>query len=64
MTLSPRQREVLALMSSGLRAKQIADRMGVSYGTVRTHTQAILRRLKARSLPHAVAIGMRSELIE
>ena len=32
--------------------------------TVRTHTKAVLSRLEARDRTHAVAIGLRSSLIE
>ena len=38
--------------------------LGLSTETIRTHTKAVLARLEARDRTHAVAIGLRSALIE
>lgn len=48
--LTPRQREVCALMSAGLMSKQIAERLGMSINTVKTHRTEIFRKMGARSL--------------
>ena len=44
-SLTPRQREVLCLMSRGLNRHQIAARMGIDMRTVFTHQSAIRARL-------------------
>lgn len=43
--LTPREREVLVLLTRGLSNGQIAQRLMVSAGTVRTHVSRILRKL-------------------
>ncbi len=53
--LSPRQREVLELMSEGVRAREIAARLGLSPTTVRNHIRGLLRRLDCHSQLEAVA---------
>ena len=49
-TLTPRQRDVCELMCAGLLNKQIADRLGASINTVKTHRTEIFRKLGVRSL--------------
>jgi DNA-binding NarL/FixJ family response regulator len=44
--LSPREREVLALMAEGRSNVGIAHRLWVSEGTVETHVRSILRKLR------------------
>jgi DNA-binding NarL/FixJ family response regulator len=44
--LSPREREVLALMAEGRSNAGIAHRLWVSEGTVETHVRSILRKLR------------------
>lgn len=53
--LSPRQRDVLVLMSGGVRVKEIAVRLGLSETTVRNHVRLLLRRLECHSQLEAVA---------
>jgi DNA-binding NarL/FixJ family response regulator len=61
--LSPRQREVLALLDEGLGPTAIADRLGVSLVTVRNHVAAVLHRLGCHSQLEAVATARRRGLI-
>ena len=42
--LSPRQREVAALVATGLRNQDVALALGISVGTVKDHVHAILSR--------------------
>ena len=63
VSLSPRQREVLILLSEGVRAKQIAARLGLSEPTVRNHIRSILRRLGCHSQLEAVAEARRARLV-
>lgn len=59
-----RQRQILQLYADGHSTEGAAERLGVSTETVRTHTKAALSRLEAHDRAHAVAIGLRSSLIE
>jgi DNA-binding NarL/FixJ family response regulator len=62
--LTRRQREILQLFADGQSTAKAAKRLGLSAETVRTHTKAILARLKARDRAHAVAIALRTSLID
>lgn len=53
--LTPRQRELLRLMSTGMTNRQIATRLSISEGTVRTHSQNIFRQLQVNNRVAAVA---------
>jgi DNA-binding NarL/FixJ family response regulator len=53
--LSPREQEILALLSEGFLYKEIADRLNVAYATVRTHIERIYQKLHVRSRSQAVA---------
>jgi non-specific serine/threonine protein kinase len=48
-TLSPREREVVALVAQGLTNREIADRLVISPGTARIHVEHILGKLGLRS---------------
>ncbi|SRR6266540_1890527 len=63
-TLTRRQRQILQLYADGQSTAKVAKRLGLSAETVRTHTKAILSRLGARDRAHAVAIALRTALIE
>ena len=58
-TLSPREKEVLALLAQGFLYKEIADQLGVSYDTVHTHIRRIYEKLHVRSRTEAVALHLR-----
>ncbi len=62
--LTRRQRQTLQLLADGHSTEDAAHRLHLSAETVRTHTKATLARLGARDRAHAVAIAMRSGLIE
>lgn len=53
-TLSPREREVLALVSAGLMNKQIATEIGLAEITVKIHRGHVMRKMGARSLADLV----------
>ena len=48
--LSSREREVLALVGSGLSSKEIARKLGLSHRTVEAHRANVMRKMDARSL--------------
>jgi FixJ family two-component response regulator len=53
-TLSPRERQVMALVTSGMLNKQIGSNLGLSVFTVKAHRKAAMRKMGARSLPELV----------
>ncbi|TYK53304.1 response regulator [Actinomadura decatromicini] len=58
--LTPREREVLQCMVDGLGRAEIADRLGLSANTVRTHTQNLLAKLDLHSALEAITLAMRA----
>lgn len=61
--VSPRQLEMLRLISNGMGIKQLALALDISEQTIKNHRAAILFRLNATTMPHAVAIAFRKGLI-
>ena len=57
--LTTREKDVLALVSQGLRNREIAQQLFISEVTVKTHVRNILKKLGARSRTHAVSIANR-----
>jgi FixJ family two-component response regulator len=56
-TLTPREREVMALVACGLRNKQIAYQLQVEEITVKIHRGRAMRRMEARSLADLVCMA-------
>lgn len=54
--LSPRQGEIMDLVSAGLTNKDIANRLGLTSGTVKQHLAAIFRKLGVSNRTWAVAM--------
>ncbi len=52
--LTPRQREVLALLAQGKTNKQIANELGLAAGTVKVHMSRILKALNVHNRTQAV----------
>ena len=57
--LSPREREILELLAAGFSNKEIADRLGLTDGTVRWHLRHVYYKLHVRSRTEA-ALKFRS----
>lgn len=53
--LSPREREVLEMLARGRLYKDIADKLGISRGTLNTHIRRIYEKLHVRSRAEAAA---------
>jgi FixJ family two-component response regulator len=56
-SLTPREREVLALVTAGLMNKQIAAELGVSEITVKIHRGHVMRKMGARSFADLVRMA-------
>jgi DNA-binding NarL/FixJ family response regulator len=61
-TLSPREREVLALVAEGRTNKAIGEALFVSPNTVKTHVTSLLHKLQADSRVQLAAIATRQGL--
>jgi FixJ family two-component response regulator len=61
-SLTPREREIMALVASGLLSKQIAAQIDVSEITVKVHRSHLMKKMGARSVADlvrmATALGM------
>jgi two-component system response regulator FixJ len=53
--LTPREQEVMALLSEGMPTKLLATRLGISARTAEHHCAALLRKMGARTVSHLVA---------
>jgi FixJ family two-component response regulator len=64
-SLTSREREIMALVASGLMSKQIAGQIGLSEITVKVHRSHIMKKMGARSVADLVrmaeALGVKPE---
>ena len=58
--LSPREREVLDLISQGHTVEGVAAVLVIAPDTVRTHIRNAIRHLEAENRTHAIALALRS----
>jgi FixJ family two-component response regulator len=58
-SLTPREREVMALVVSGLLNKQVGGELGISEITVKAHRGQMMRKMQADSLPELVTMAAR-----
>ncbi len=61
-SLTPREREVLAWVVTGLLNKQVGGELGMSEATVKAHRGQVMQKMKADSLADLVRIAARLEL--
>lgn len=62
--LTPREREVLALLVEGLNNTEIADRLTIGRSTVKTHVSNILSKLSVTSRVEAVAVTLQHNILD
>jgi FixJ family two-component response regulator len=58
-SLTPREREVLSLVVTGLLNKQVAAQLGTSETTAKIHRGQVMRKMQAQSLPDLVRMSER-----
>ena len=62
LSLSPRERGIVLLMSQGLTNKRIARQLGITPETVKSHTKRVFLKLtvcsRAQAVYRAVALGL------
>jgi FixJ family two-component response regulator len=56
-SLTPREREVMALVVSGLLNKEVGGELGISEITVKAHRGRVMGKMEARSLAHLVTMA-------
>ena len=61
--LTEREREVMALVAAGLTNDEIADRLGLSPATAKTHVSRIMSKLDARDRAQVVMLAYESGLV-
>jgi DNA-binding NarL/FixJ family response regulator len=62
--LSPREVEILQKIAYGATTKEVADQLGISFHTVKTHLERIFEKLGANDRAQAVAIAIRQGLVQ
>ncbi|MFZ3192824.1 MAG: response regulator transcription factor [Moraxellaceae bacterium] len=60
--LTPREREVMSFLPKGMSNRRIADLLGISAGTVKTHVEHILSKLQLDDRAHAAAKAVELKL--
>jgi DNA-binding NarL/FixJ family response regulator len=62
--LTPREREVLALVGTGLSNAEIGERLFLVEGTVKAYVSAVLNRLEVRNRVQAAVLAHEAGLVE
>jgi DNA-binding NarL/FixJ family response regulator len=61
--LTPREREVVQLLSNGKTAKEVAMSLGLSVKTVESHRSNVMRKLQIHSVSELVLYAVRNNII-
>jgi DNA-binding NarL/FixJ family response regulator len=62
--LTPREREIVQLLSEGKSSKEVASSLGISVKTAETHRANIMRKLEIHSVSELVRYAVRNQIIE
>ena len=62
-SLTPKEKEVLALLAEGNSYKMVADKLGISYFTVNSHIKKIYEKLHVHSLGEAVSLAFKNKIV-
>lgn len=52
--MTPKEKEILELIATGLSSKQIADRLQISFYTVQTHRKNMLAKMGVKNTPELI----------
>jgi len=58
---TPREKQVILLIAEGLSVPEIASDLNLSAHTVRSYTKAIMQKLDAKNITHAIALVYQNE---
>ena len=62
--LTPREREIVQLLSEGRSSKEVATSLGISVKTAETHRANIMRKLEIHSVSELVRYAIQNQIIE
>jgi len=62
-SITPREQEIFKLLANGLSTREVADRLVISYHTVRTHRRNVLSKLGARGTVPAMVYLLQKGVI-
>jgi DNA-binding NarL/FixJ family response regulator len=62
--LTAREREVVKLLSGGMKSKKVASALGISIKTVETHRSNAMRKLDLHNMNELVRYAVRNQIIE
>lgn len=52
--ITPKEKEILQLISEGFSSKQIAERLSISFYTVQTHRKNMLAKMGVKNTPELI----------
>lgn len=63
LDLTPREKEVLSLLTEGLSYKMVGSRLDISYNTVNSHIKKIYEKLSVNSVGEAISLAIKNRLV-
>jgi DNA-binding CsgD family transcriptional regulator len=62
--LTPKEIQILKMLSEGFNATEISEGIGASYFTIQNHIRHIRLKTTAKTIGQAIAVAMREKVIE